>query len=292
MKPLLKRIAEGEIIIADGAMGTQLAEHGVDLTACVEKINLDNFAVLEEIARSYYESGAEIVQTATFGASPLKLAMYELDHMTEQIIANAVDAVKNAVGDKAYVSGSVGPSGKMLKPYGDTEPKAMFDSFIKQMDCLVDSGVDIICVETMTDLAEAKLAIKAAKTVSPHTPVMATMTFDKTPKGYFTIMGVTIKAACDSLKEAGADIVGSNCGNGIEKMIEIATEFKKHTELPIIIQSNAGLPELVEGKLSYAETPDFMAEKAVLLKEAGVSIIGGCCGTTPEHIKTIRAAIK
>jgi len=190
--------------------------------------NLDNPKILEKIARNYFDAGAEIIQTATFGASPLKLTMYELDHMTEQIIANAVDAVKNEVGDKAYISGSVGPSGKMLKPYGDTEPEAMYDSFKTQMECLIDSGVDIICVETMTDIEEAKLAIKAAKTVSPDTPVMATMTFDPTPKGYYTIMGGTIESACNSLKEAGADIVGSNCGNGIEKMIEfIHRKFKR-----------------------------------------------------------------
>lgn len=292
MKPLLERIRAGEIIIADGAMGTQLAEYGVDLTGCIEQINLDNPKILEKIAKSYLDAGAEIVQTATFGASPLKLAMYNLNHMTEQIIANAVDAVKNTIGGRAYISGSVGPSGKMLKPYGDTEPEEMYESFREQMECLINSGVDLICVETMTDLNEAAIALKAAKDVSSDTIVMATMTFDPTPKGYHTIMGVSVKAACERLAKSGADIIGSNCGNGIARMIEIARELKSYTSLPIIIQSNAGLPEFINGKPAYSETPEFMAERAKQLKELGVSIIGGCCGTTPEHIRAIRNILK
>ena len=143
----------------------------------------------------------------------------------------------------------------------------------------------------MTDLTEATLAVKAAKKVSASIPVMAAMTFDPTPRGFYTVMGVSIEDAARGLKEAGADIVGSNCGNGIENMVEIGRQFKRCSELPVIIQSNAGLPRMQGDKPVYLETPEFMAEKAKELVSAGVSIIGGCCGTTPEHIRAIRVMV-
>jgi 5-methyltetrahydrofolate--homocysteine methyltransferase len=149
----------------------------------------------------------------------------------------------------------------------------------------------MICVETMTDLAEATLAVKAAREVAPSLPICATMTFDVTPGGFFTIMGVTVEQAAKGLAEAGADVVGSNCGNGIDNMVKIAEEFKKHTSLPVIIQSNAGLPEIKGDKIVYAETPEYMAEACKELLTLGVSIIGGCCGTTPEHIAAIRKVV-
>ncbi len=195
------------------------------------------------------------------------------------------------MGDQAYVSGSCGPSGKLLKPYGDAEPDQIYQGFERQMKALIEAGVDIVCVETMTDLAEAILAVKAAKAVSPKTPLVATMTFDETPKGFYTIMGVSIEDAAEGLQKAGADIIGSNCGNGIENMIRIAKEFKKVSTLPIIIQSNAGKPEAKGTELIYPETPEFFAEKIPKLIETGVSIIGGCCGTTPEFIQAIRNVV-
>jgi 5-methyltetrahydrofolate--homocysteine methyltransferase len=168
----------------------------------------------------------------------------------------------------------------------------MYGNFERQMHALIDAGVDIICVETMTDLVEATLAVRAAKTILSSIPVVATMTFDPTPKGFYTIMGISVEQAAKGLQDAGADIIGSNCGNGIENMIEIAHEFKKYSALPIIIQSNAGIPEMQGDTTVYPETPEFMAEKSRKLIAMGVSIIGGCCGTTPEHIKKIREAVK
>ncbi|MFH2055984.1 MAG: homocysteine S-methyltransferase family protein, partial [bacterium] len=145
--------------------------------------------------------------------------------------------------------------------------------------------------ETMTDIAKATIAVRVAKEVSPELPVIATMTFDATPKGFFTIMGVTIERAAEELAAAGADVIGSNCGNGSDNMVKIAAEFKKHTKLPLIIQSNAGLPVLEAGEVVYPETPEYMAERARKLIDIGVSIIGGCCGTTPDHIRAIREAV-
>jgi len=291
MKSLLKRLKDSEVLVADGAMGTMLFDFGLKPGEPPESFNLTRPEVLEEIASRYLDAGAEIIQTNTFGASPLRLSHYSLDDKTEEINKDAVIAVKKVVGDRAYVSASCGPSGKLLKPYGDTEAEEIYNSFERQIKALISAGVDAICVETMTDLREATLAIKAAKTVSPSTPVMATMTFDPTPRGFYTVMGVSIEDAAQGLKEAGADIIGSNCGNGIENMIKIAKEFKKYSKLPIIIQSNAGIPEMQGDKPVYPETPEFMAERAKELISSGVSIIGGCCGTTPEHVKAIREMV-
>ena len=291
MKNILKRIKSNKILVADGAMGTMLFARGLKPGEPPESINLKKPEILEEIAQAYLDAGAEIIQTNTFGASPLKLSDYGLQDKTEEINRIAVERVRKVVGDKAYVSGSVGPSGKLLKPFGDTEPEDIYKSYERQMKALINAGVDLICIETMTDLNEASLAIKAAKSISPEIPIMSTMTFDKTPRGFYTIMGVSIEDAVVGLQKAGADIIGSNCGNGIENMIKMAREFKKLTILPIIIQSNAGIPVMKEGKLIYSETPEFFAEKAKELIDAGVSIIGGCCGTTSEYIQAIRKTV-
>ena len=291
MKKLLKRLSNGEILVADGAMGTMLFERGLKSGECPEELNLSKLDILEDIARLYLEAGADIIQTNTFGGSPLKLASYSLEDKAALINRNAVSAVKKVVGGKAYVSASCGPCGKILKPYGDTDPKAIYESFELQMQAFAEAGCDVICIETMMDLREAVLAVRAAKSRAPGIPVMATMTYDATPKGFFTIMGNTIEESSNVLEEAGADVIGSNCGNGIENMIKIAREYREQTTLPLIIQSNAGLPLIKDGKLVYPETPEFMAEKSKELVDAGVSIIGGCCGTTPEHIRAIRKSL-
>jgi 5-methyltetrahydrofolate--homocysteine methyltransferase len=292
MIPLLERLKQPGVIIADGAMGTILFRRGLKPGDCPEQMNLQSPEVLEEIARMYLGAGAEIIQTNTFGGSPLKLAQYALDGKTEEINTTALRAVRNVVQDRAYVSFSCGPSGKILEPYGDTSAEIVYDSFRRQMNAMLVEPMDMICIETMTDLAEAILAIEAAKSFSFSIPICATMTFDPTPKGFRTVMGTSVEEAAKGLTEAGADIIGSNCGNGIENMVKIAEEFSRHTSLPIIIQSNAGIPTLKEGNAIYPETPEFMAEKSKALAHCGVKIIGGCCGTTPEHIAAMKKILQ
>jgi 5-methyltetrahydrofolate--homocysteine methyltransferase len=288
MKSLLDRVKKGEILVADGAIGTLLWDFGLKPGEPPESFSLNHPEILGKIARDYLEAGADIIQTNTFGASPERLSLFGLEDKTEEINKNAVVAVKKVVEDRAHIAASCGPSGKLLKPYGDTEPGAIYDGFVRQMGVILETGVDAISIETMTDLTEAKLAVKAARTLSPETPIMASMTFDFTSKGFYTMMGVGIEEAVQGLEEAGADIVGSNCGSGIETMIEIGREFKRLTRLPVIIQSNAGLPVMKEEKHVWPETPEYMGEKAKELIYLGISIIGGCCGTTPQHIRAIR----
>ena len=157
---------------------------------------------------------------------------------------------------------------------------------------IVQAGVDVLCIETMIDLSEAKLAIEAARSISADLPVMATMTFDATPRGFYTIMGNDVASAATGLTEAGADLVGSNCGNGIETMIDIAREFRACTDGPLLIQPNAGMPQMVDGRAAYDETPEFTAEQALKLFDLGVQVIGGCCGTTPEHTRALREVLR
>jgi 5-methyltetrahydrofolate--homocysteine methyltransferase len=287
----MDRLAAGEVLVGDGAVGTLLMARGLETGACPESWNLTQPEVQLEIAREYLEAGAMLVQTNTFGGSPLKLSQYGLADRTEEINEAAVRSVQAAVRDRAYVCGSCGPCGKTLQPYGEADPEEVAVGFARQLAALIRAGVDVICVETMTDLREAGLAIKAAKSLAPEVPVLATMTFDETPRGFFTVMGVDVPAAVRGLREAGADVVGSNCGNGCRNMVKIAREFREQSDLPLIIQSNAGLPELVGGEVVYPETPEFMAACAKEMVSAGVGIVGGCCGTTPAHIAAIRKAI-
>lgn len=291
MQPLLERIRASEILVADGALGTMLLAEGLAAGKCPESFNLEHPEILERIARAYLDAGADIIQTNTFGASPLKLSQYHLDDLTEEINVSAVRAVRKAIGDRAYLSASIGPCGRLLEPYGDIDSDQVLAGFERQIKALASEGVDMLCIETMTDLAEATLAIKAVKSVLPAATVCATMTFDSTPRGFFTIMGVSVEQAAIGLAEAGADFIGSNCGNGIANMVTIADEFRKHTTLPLLIQSNAGLPEVIHGELVYHETPEYMASQCRKLLDIGVNIVGGCCGTTPAHIRAIRSVV-
>jgi 5-methyltetrahydrofolate--homocysteine methyltransferase len=291
MRGFFKELSSGRVLVADGAMGTMLMARGLKAGEAPESLNLERPEVLVDIARLYLEAGADIIQTNTFGASPLQLAKAHLEDAMADINRAAVEAVRSAVGDRAFVSASVGPSGLILKPYGDADPDAIYESYNAQAKVLADAGADIICVETMTDLAEAVLAVRAAKAAAPNIPIMATMTYDSTPRGFFTIMGVTVERAAVELAEAGADVIGSNCGNGIDNMVKIAREYRAASKLPIIIQSNAGLPQRHGEGLVYPETPEYMAARVKDLIGAGVSIIGGCCGTAPEHIAAIRKEV-
>jgi 5-methyltetrahydrofolate--homocysteine methyltransferase len=291
MADLRARLAGGEVLVGDGAWGTLLMERGLPPDQPPEWFALERPEVLEEIARLYVDAGADLVTTDTFGASSLRLAMHGLEGEVERVNRRAVEAVRRAVGGRGYVSASVGPSGRLLVPFGDTHPAEVYASFAEQVRVLADAGADLICIETMTDLTEATEAVKAAKAVAPRLPVMATMTFEKTRRGFFTVMGVCVVKAVAGLADAGAEVVGANCGTGSETMVEVARELVRRTRLPVAVQPNAGLPETHQGQVVYRETPDLMATRARELLDLGVSIVGGCCGTTPDHIRALRRVV-
>jgi 5-methyltetrahydrofolate--homocysteine methyltransferase len=289
--PFRDRLRRAAVVVGDGAIGTQLMARGLRSGQPPEIFNLDRPEVLREIAEAYLVAGAEILTTNTFGAAPLNLRRHALDDRTEEINRNAVQAVREAAGDRAYVSASMGPCGAILKPYGDVEEEEVYASFLRQARALAEAGSNLFCVETMSDLREAVLAVRAAKTAAPELPVVATMTFESTPRGFYTIMGTGVEAACSGLEEAGADLVGTNCGFGIETMVELAGVFALHAAVPVVVQSNAGIPENRGGEVVYPESPAFMADHVPALIALGVAVVGGCCGTTPEHIRAIRRVV-
>jgi 5-methyltetrahydrofolate--homocysteine methyltransferase len=291
MTRVLERLAAGEVLVGDGAWGTMLLARGLRQGEPPESLNLSRPEVIEEIAALYLAAGADLITTNTFGGSPSRLRQFGLEDRTEAVNGAAVEAARRVVAGRAYVSASVGPTGHLMKPYGDGDPNEIGAGFERQIRALADAGADLVCIETMTDLSEAVLAVRAAKTVAPRLPVMATMTFEQTRRGFFTVMGVSIEQAALGLGDAGADIVGSNCGNGSVTMTAIGREFRARTRLAVAIQPNAGLPEPHGGALVYPETPEFMAAQARELLAAGVAIIGGCCGTTPAHVRAFREVV-
>jgi 5-methyltetrahydrofolate--homocysteine methyltransferase len=291
VEAFLERIRAGERLCGDGGLGTMLMARGLAVGDSPEALNISRPELIAEIAAAYVGAGADLITTNSFGGSPLRLAAYGLDRDTERINRSAVEIVKPVAEGRAHVSASIGPTGSILTPYGDTEPERVSEAFSRQAAVLIGAGADLICIETMIDLREAVAAVRSVRELSTAIPVIATMTFDPTPRGYFTAMGVTVEQAAAGLEDAGADLVGSNCGNGIDRMVEIAAEFCRCSSLPVVIQSNAGMPDHRGDRLVYPEGPDYMADRARRLLELGVAVIGGCCGTGPDHIRALRSVI-
>jgi len=288
MKPTLKQlISEGKTLVSDGAWGTFLQAKGLKPGECPEYWNILHPEAVFEIAQSYADAGSDTIETNSFGGNAFKLVAYGLENDVYEINFQAAALSRKAAGNDKYVLGSVGPTGKMLI-MGDVTEDELYEAFKNQVVALAEGGADAIVIETMTALDEAEIAVKAVKE-NTNCEVICTMTFDKTVDGeYRTMMGVSPSEMVESLKIAGVDILGANCSNGIEGMIEITKEIRKtDAEIPVLIHANAGLPQLKDGQTFFPETPDMMASFVPALQAAGANIIGGCCGTSPEHIRKI-----
>lgn len=273
------------ILISDGAMGSFL----LGKAKCPEELNLNNPDLVESITENYVEAGADLVQTNTFGANPIKLSDYGLSEASIEINKKAVEIAKKASKGRAFVYASCGPTGRLMVPFGDTKESEIEEAYKIQINALLEANVDAISIETMTDLREALIALKIVRSISASIPVFVSMTFNKTNRGYFTIMGNSIEDCVKELKEA--TVIGSNCGNGFKEMLEIANEFRKFYDGHLIIQPNAGIPYYRNNMLIYPETPEYFASLLRDLLKFKVSIIGGCCGTTQEHIKAIKEVV-
>ncbi len=282
-----QRLASG-VIVGDGAWGTMLADRGLPAGAPPELWTLEHPEILTEIARAYVDAGAELVTTNTFGGSRMRLAQHKLDARLDEINRRAVEIARAAAGDQAFVSASMGPTGRLLAPLGDADPEEAARGFAEQARVLATAGADLVCIETFIDLQEALTAVRAVRSVS-DIPIVATMTFETTPRGPFTVMGVSVPQAANELSAAGADAVGANCGAGVDEMLEVANAFLTATKVPVAIQPNAGLPVRTGGRLTYPDSPEAFAAAVAPLAKAGVRILGGCCGTTPDHIRALRA---
>ncbi len=287
-KKILTLLKQNKTIISDGAWGTLLQEKGLEPGVCPESWNLTHPDKVKEVAASYADAGSDMIETNSFGGSRFKLAHYGLADQTFEINKRAAEISCSAAGESVLVLGSVGPTGIMLM-MGEVTEDELYEAFKEQATALEAGGADAICIETMTALDEAILAIRAAKE-NTNLEVICTMTFDKTITGEFrTMMGVSPEQMVEELTSAGVDILGTNCGNGMENMIPIVEAIRKlDKEIPILVHANAGLPHLHEGKNVFDETPEVTASYVSDLIIAGANMIGGCCGTTPEHIKEIK----
>ena len=288
---ILERLSRGDILISDGATGTYLQDRGLEPGGCPEEFNASHPEIVRGMATAYFEAGSDMVLTNSFGGNRFMLKKYGYGDRLREFNRLASEHARSAAPPGGYVVGSVGPSGEFLEPLGEVTETEMFEAFVEQVTALEEGGADAVVVETMTALEEATLAIRAAKEHTGLT-VMATMVFDKGPRGFFTMMGVTPARAATELSAAGADVVGSNCGNGIEGMVEVAKEMRQATDGYMLVHSNAGRPERRNGEVVDPEGPDWMAERFQALVEAGVNIVGGCCGTTPDHIRALSGRLR
>jgi len=286
MREWTKRLDKKKVLIADGAWGTELANRGLAPGEPPERWNLERPDEVSAVARAYVEAGADIILTNTFGANPMKLAKVNLLGKTTQVNRSAVEISVEAAAGRALVFASIGPTGEFMEPLGSKSADEMTSCFAEQVRAIAEGSPDGIVIETMTDLAEAQAALRAVRDNS-NLPVVVSMTYEKGLKGYATMMGVKPGQAVEQLASAGADIVGANCGSGIEDMVEVTRIMRAATGLALWVKPNAGLPELVDGRTVFRQSPEAMAERLGGLVEAGANIIGGCCGTTPRHIELL-----
>ncbi len=287
----IDNLFQNKPVLFDGAMGTSIQALNLKDVDPPEMLNLKYSHILEEIHKKYIEAGAQVIETNTFGGSRSRLEISGLADKVNEINSIAVKTAKAAANSDAYIAGSVGPSGFLIEPYGETPRSLVYENFAEQIQLLIDNGADLILIETMISLDEALIALEAAKkTGSRCTGV--TLTFEKGLQGFRTSFGESPEEAAAKLYEYGADFIGSNCGHGLEDMKSVAEELRKVSNLPLLIQPNAGLPKVSDGKIEYDETPDMYAELVESLIELGIEFIGGCCGTTYEHIHEGSKVIK
>ncbi|MGC9364337.1 MAG: homocysteine S-methyltransferase family protein [Fidelibacterota bacterium] len=274
-------------LLFDGAMGSMLMAGGMPTGMASEMMNIEKPDTVLAIHKAYLEAGSDVITTNTFGGSPIKMRSAGIEHLMEQANQTAARIARQAAGSERFVAGDIGPMGEMLEPLGLITAGEVEDNFSRQAEILAKNGVDLFIVETMFDINESLAAIKGIRAVT-DLPVFATLTFEKGPLGFATIMGNRVDESMHALVDAGAVAVGANCSIGSDLMIELAAEIRRCVTVPVIIQSNAGLPENRDGRLVYPETPERYAENIAEIRALGVEIIGGCCGTTPEYIRRIR----
>jgi 5-methyltetrahydrofolate--homocysteine methyltransferase len=293
MGNFLERVAVGEILISDGAMGTFLQAKGLQPGECPEEWCATHPDAVRSIAAAYIAAGSDIVETNSFGGTRYKLKEFGLGDRVGEFNKAAASLAKEAMGDKGYVAASVGPTGQIVEDEGGNVTETdLYDAFAEQVVALAEGGADALCIETMSSVVETVQAIRAAKINTPL-PVICTFTFEPGARGFRTMMGVDPARSAGEAVAAGADVIGANCGNGIANMIEISKQLRAAApNVPLLVHANAGMPVLEDGKTVFKETPSDMASRVRELIDAGVTIIGGCCGTTPEHISAMAKAAR
>jgi len=291
MLSLRERLSQGALLV-DGAMATMLHSTGVHLDASFDELNLTDPARVANVHRAFIDAGAELIETNTFSANRYKLREHGCEHPVAEVNRAGVELAKRTVSaafKPIYVAGAVGPLGVRLAPFGRVQPDQAFEAFHEQIAALIEAGVDAIFLETFTDLYEIEQAIKAARAVDPSIPVIASMAFTRDDR---TVLGDTPREVADKLTAFGADVIGVNCSSGPAQIARVARMM--HTAQPaalLMAMPNAGFPETVSGRVMYPATPEYFGDYAVALRQIGAVLIGGCCGTTPEHTRAMRDAL-
>jgi len=288
MHPLIEKLIAQGPVVTDGAWGTQLQARGLAPGECPDAWNLSHPDRVEAVARAYVDAGSQIILTNTFRSNRITLADHGLAERAQELSRAGAEISSRSAAGRACVFASIGPSGKMLVT-GEVTEEELRAAFSEQARALAAGGADGIVVETMSDPAEARIAVAAARETG--LPVAATMVFDSGKDKDRTMMGTTPEQAARQLSEAGADVIGANCGQGIAGYVPLARRLRAVTDLPIWIKANAGLPVLVGGKTTWRTSPEEFASQVPALLEAGAGFIGGCCGTGPDFIFAVRRAL-
>lgn len=289
LRPIKDVIADHQPLLFDGAMGTELYNRGIFINRCFEDANLSTPQVVTELHQAYLRAGAQVLSTNSWGANRFKLATHSLDDKVELINSKAAQLARGVAGNLAYVAGAVGPLGVRIEPWGPTSFAEAQAAFAEQIRGLMKGGIDLILLETFADITEIHQAILAAREVAPGIPIFAQMVIN--PDGNSPI-GTPVEWAIKKLDEWQVDVVGLNCSVGPQPMMSTLPKLRAVTQRPIIFQPNAGLPKLVDGRTIYMSSPEYMAEFAKNFLQAGVQFVGGCCGTSPEHIKAMANAVR
>lgn len=287
--PFIERLKKGHIL-CDGAMGTMLYEKGVPYDRCFDELNLSSPEIINEIHRAYIKAGAEIIETNTFGANRVRLAAYGLENQVVKINRQGVRIARDAreiEGKSIFTAGSIGPLGKPLAPIGKITAKEAFDAFREQAEGLLEGGIDLFIVETQSDFKEIEQAVLAIRSLS-QLPIIAQMTFTEEGK---TLTGMRPKETVQFLSSLPVEIVGANCSVGPQGILAVISQMAHQTKKYLSAQPNAGLPRLVAGRFVYSTPPEYFAEYARFFLAAGVTIVGGCCGTTPAHTAAMARAL-
>ncbi|MBN4069314.1 MAG: homocysteine methyltransferase [Alkaliphilus sp.] len=282
-KNILSKVLQTKILVFDGAMGTMLQSMAPSTNCCAELHNIENVELVYTIHKKYVDAGCDVIETNTLGANRIKLEQFSLSQLVKEINSRAVEVARRAASNETLIAGDMGPTGKFLEPMGRLSFDEVYRAYFEQAKILIESGVDLINIETMTDLHEAKIAVIAVKDAG-DIPIICSMTYDQ---NYRTLTGANPETVATVLESLNVDIIGVNCGFGPEMTVEIVKRIHKVTDRYISAQPNAGMPKIVESKAKYSLGPFDMQSYAEKLVSAGANIIGGCCGTTEKHMKLI-----